>query len=107
MGRRTGRRHVHNRVITQSVVLVGLALRGGAVGVAEGQDAAITPARWLIEFGWDEPDTSFLRRHVDAMEQTPFDGCVFHLLSTDAQGGRENFTWLGWGQRAFTEAELE
>ena len=61
----------------------------------------------LIEFGWDEPDTAFLRRHVAEMEKTPFDGCVFHVLSADPQGKRENFTWLCWGRRAFTEAELK
>jgi hypothetical protein len=61
----------------------------------------------LIEFGWDEPDTSFLRQHITEMEKTPFDGCVFHVMSTDPQGKRENFTWLCWGKRAFTGAELE
>ena len=65
------------------------------------------PIKKLIEFGWDEPDTAFLRRHVAEMEKTPFDGCVFHVMSADPQGRRENFTWLCWGGRAFTEAELE
>ena len=48
---------------------------------------AMTPLAFaekaLIEFGWDEPDTSFLRAHLSAMERTPFDGCVFHV---DAKG---------------------
>jgi hypothetical protein len=61
----------------------------------------------LIEFGWDEPDTSFLRQHIGAMEETPFDGCVFHVMSTTPQGGKENFTWLCWGKRSFSLAELE
>ena len=65
------------------------------------------PLKRLIEFGWDEPDTKFLRQHIDEMEKAPFDGCVFHVMSADPQGKRENFTWLGWGQRAFTEAELK
>ena len=35
----------------------------------------------LIEFGWDEPDTAFLRRHRDQLEAAPFDGCVFHAVA--------------------------
>src|SRR3954447_6310727 len=65
------------------------------------------PPKKLIEFGWDEPDTGFLRRHVTEIERTPFDGCVFHILATNGQGQRENFLWLGWGERAFTESELK
>ncbi len=74
---------------------------------AEDAKAPTAPVKKLIEFGWDEPDTSFLRQHIGTMEQTPFDGCVFHVLSTDGQGRRENFTWLCWSKRAFTEAELK
>jgi hypothetical protein len=64
-------------------------------------------ARRLIEFGWDEPDTAFLRRHCATMEESPFDGCVFHITSATPGGDRENFTWLCWGKRSFTAAELE
>src|SRR5262249_33256452 len=53
------------------------------------------------------PDTAFLRQHIAMMEQTPFDGCVFHVVATGPQGARENFTWLGWGRRAFSLAEME
>jgi len=52
----------------------------------------------LIEFGWDEPDPAFLRKHISQMEKTPFDGTVFHVKS--------DFLWQGWGRRTFTEAEL-
>jgi hypothetical protein len=41
------------------------------------------------------------------MEAAPFDGCVFHVMTSDPQGKRDNFTWLCWGRRAFTEAELK
>jgi hypothetical protein len=73
---------------------------------AEEQPPSTHPVKKLIEFGWDEPDTSFLRRHIAAMEATPFDGCVFHVLTRDSEGKAENFTWLCWGRRAFSEAEL-
>ena len=62
--------------------------------------------RKLIEFGWDEPDTAFLKKNQGVVEKTPFDGCVFHV-NTRVQGkAPENFTWLCWGRRKFTEADL-
>ncbi|SFH93204.1 hypothetical protein [Planctomicrobium piriforme] len=57
--------------------------------------------RKLIEWGWDEPDTQFLREHCAEMQQYPFDGVVFHL------SGSGNFTWDAWGGRAFTRAEFQ
>jgi hypothetical protein len=60
----------------------------------------------LIEFGWDEPDTAFMRRHATEMEATPFDGCVFHV-NYSKPGGSGNFAWECWGPRAFTAAELK
>jgi hypothetical protein len=65
------------------------------------------PAKTLIEFGWDEPGTSLLRRQLGQLEQTPFDGCVFHVEARGAQGAPANFTWLCWGRRAFTPDQLE
>ncbi len=64
------------------------------------------PAKKLIEFGWDEPDTGFMRRHLGELAQSPFDGCVFHVVARSAGGTAENFTWLGWGKRGFTRDEL-
>jgi hypothetical protein len=61
----------------------------------------------VIEFGWDEPDTAFMRQHVGEMERTPFDGCVFHVNFKDRGGATGNFTWQGWGERAFAEADLK
>jgi hypothetical protein len=90
------------------VVFAGLAgaLLLGVSTSAEPPGAGGKVVKKLIEFGWDEPDTAFLRRHIADMEWTPFDGCVFHVLSTGPAGARENFTWKCWGKKAFTEAEL-
>lgn len=92
-----------------SVVLFAFQLSSPA----SAQSDSPTPVRQaqvagkkLIEFGWDEPDTAFMRRQVAAMEQTPFDGCVFHVNAVGPNGATANFTWQGWGDRAFTEAEL-
>jgi hypothetical protein len=61
----------------------------------------------LIEFGWDEPDTAFMRQYIDVMERTPFDGCVYHMCYAKPDGAQTGqFIWECWGTRAFAEAEL-
>jgi hypothetical protein len=56
-------------------------------------------AKHLIEFGWDEPDTAFMRQHVAQMEATPFDGVVFHP--------RGDLLWKTWSKKPFTAADLQ
>ena len=82
---------------------VMFAASAGRAGEQKPQDR---PEKKLIEFGWDEPDTAFLRQHIGTMEKTPFDGCVFHVVTTGSLAKPENFTWLCWGRRRFSEAEL-
>src|SRR5690348_6599876 len=64
-------------------------------------------AKRLIEFGWDEPDTAFMRQHIADMEKTPFDGCVFHAYTKDPAGKRGDFLWGCWSKKAFTEDQLQ
>ena len=86
----------------------------GLLATALGLIVALTPARGdepakpkvLIEFGWDEPDTAFLRQNIAAMERTPFDGCVFHAVAESADGRLADLAWKAWGKRGFSEAEL-
>ena len=52
-------------------------------------------AKKLIEWGWDEPDTKFMRQNVEKMEQFPFDGVILHV--TSCKGG--NLVWEMWGSR--------
>lgn len=61
----------------------------------------------LIEFGWDEPDTAFMRKHVSEMENMPFDGCVFHVNYFKDGAPVEPFSSQDWGKRSFSEAELK
>src|SRR5262245_5947493 len=49
----------------------------------------------LIEWGWDEPDTKFMRSNIEQMEKFPFDGLVFHVT------GAGNLTWGVWGNHKF------
>jgi hypothetical protein len=61
--------------------------------------AADKPSKKLIEFGWDEPDTAFMRAHAAEMDQTPFDGVVFHI--------KGDLAWQTWGNRRFEEKDIE
>jgi hypothetical protein len=73
-----------------------------------GEFSAPSPPRSkkLIEFGWDEPDTAFLRKHIQEMERTPFDGCVFHVNARKVAGKPSSLTWDSWGKHAFTDQDV-
>ena len=79
-------------VVTILIIMV-------AVGV---QAAEPSGAKKIIEWGWDEPDTEFIRAKIAKMEEFPFDGLVFHV--TSSKGG--NFTWEMWGERKFDVGEF-
>jgi hypothetical protein len=96
------------------LVFIAAALPFRANAAAHSEPASAPPftrlpsaAKKLIEFGWDEPDTAFMREHANEMEQTPFDGCVFHVSYRKPAGGQGSFTWEAWGRRAFTSADLQ
>jgi hypothetical protein len=76
-----------------------LALTGGC--------HPVTPEKKLIAFGWDEPDTAFLRRHIGSMETLPFEGCVFHALAVEPDGRAVNLAWRFWGSERFTAQALD
>jgi hypothetical protein len=57
----------------------------------------------LIEFGWDIPDTAYLREHVRDMEKAPFDGVVL-----DPSIGRDlRFSWHVFGRERLPDAVLD
>jgi len=88
------------------VLLLGLGIGSTLFGCATLAPPGRVTTKKLIEFGWDEPDTAFLRRHTEQMERTPFDGVVFRATAVLPDGKPGNFLWEAWGRRAFTEAEL-
>ena len=63
--------------------------------------------RHLIEFGWDEPTTAFMREHIEQMEKMPFDGTVFHISYRKADGSLGSFMNQCWGKEAFSDAQLQ
>src|SRR5215475_5926437 len=70
-------------------------------------NAAGAKPKHLIEFGWDEPDTTFLRGHIQELQQSPFDGCVFHADYNTPGTNKGSFAWQAWGTQTFTEADLK
>lgn len=61
----------------------------------------------LIEFGWDEPSTAYMREHVAEMETMPFDGVVFNVHYQDAQGKDSVLEWTGFGAMAIPWEALQ
>ncbi|OGB96112.1 MAG: hypothetical protein A2Z31_06585 [candidate division NC10 bacterium RBG_16_65_8] len=90
----------------RELLLLGLGVGGTLFGCVTIPTPVGAPTKKLIEFGWDEPDTAFMRRHIARMEEMPFDGVVFHANYTTPGGTPGNFLWEAWGRRAFTDAEL-
>jgi len=84
-----------------AAAVAALALVGA---VASG---ARPPGKKLVEFGWDEPDTRFMREHIAEMQATPFDGCVFHANYRLPNGTERNFSWDVWGRSRVTAAMLD
>jgi hypothetical protein len=82
------------------VVLTWLLL--GLTSLA-GSGEKLNQEKKLIEWGWDEPDTKFIRENIARMEQFPFDGLVFHVNSSRGGG----LTWEMWGSRKFTLDEFK
>ena len=81
-----------------SIPALAAALFLSATAFARGQSK---PTK-LIELGWDSPDTKFMRQNVAKMEQLPFDGVVFQIISSKGGNlGRES-----WGKRKFDLAEF-
>jgi hypothetical protein len=66
-------------------------------------DEKLLGGKKIIEWGWDEPDTKFIRQNIERMEQFPFDGLVFHVNSSKGGG----LTWEMWGNRPFTLEEFK
>src|SRR6266516_4599647 len=78
-----------------------------AAFVAVAIAAPLRAEKKLIEFGWDEPTTRFMRDHISEMEQSPFDGCVFTATAKQRDSGDLSFSGSGWGRRSFPESELK
>ena len=55
----------------------------------------------LIELGWGTPSPTYIRAHIQEMEQLPFDGLVLDLKgNTGPADTRGHFSWNVWGAKA-------
>jgi polygalacturonase len=98
-------------VMMRKLMTCGLTL-AAVVGAIAAQPASPTAAgsavdKKLIEFGWDEPDTTFMRKHAAEMDATPFAGCVYHLRYLQPDGKDADFLWACWGNQAFTTQQVQ
>lgn len=82
-------------------------LLGVLASTSPGIAPTTSPAKYLIEFGWDEPTTAYMREHVAQMEKTPFDGTVYHVQYRNADGTMGSFMNDCWGKQSFTDAQLQ
>jgi hypothetical protein len=68
----------------------------------------------LIHLGIDTPDINSLPKVINQMELAPFDGWVFSVRSAnpqlsllDGNPRKFDFSWGGWGKRAFNRTEIQ
>jgi len=92
-------------MIRHLIVLAAVLTQFGFVAAGRAADRPIGPDKKIIEWGWDQPDTAYLRQHIAEMEKTPFDGVIFGVRSWTS-GTPTYFSHENWGKRRFTEAEL-
>lgn len=93
-------------MIRQPMTVILLGLLGLSVSIpatAQPGPQKDIKGKKVIEWGWDEPDTKFMRENIEKMEQFPFDGLVFHAMS----GKGENLSWEVWGGRKFTADDFK
>jgi hypothetical protein len=93
---------IRRLAITVLLGLLGVTLALPTAAQPGPEKNAITGKK-LIEWGWDEPDTKFMRQNVEEMERYPFDGLVFHATS----GKGETLSWEVWGGRKFAPDDFK
>ena len=59
----------------------------------------------LIHYGWDSPDTAFLRKNLKKIEASPFDGIILTIRPQSGEGKLGGMDSLGW--MAFTPTPFE
>jgi hypothetical protein len=80
--------------------IFGCALLWIGVSISVAQTTRASSPKKLIEFGWDEPDTAYMRSHIAEMEKMPFDGTVFHISYRKPDGSRGSFMNECWSSHA-------
>ena len=84
-----------------TVTLLLAMLMSTSLFAQDGRPVALSPDKKLIEWGWDEPGTAYMRANSERMDRFGFDGVIFHL---DTPKG--NFTWECWSNKRFEYADF-
>jgi hypothetical protein len=97
---------VHSMQVARWVLIAALGAALPLATARAGEPAQ--PKKWiqpkkLIQWGGDEPDTKFLRAHIEQMETLPFDGLIFHAAGDHG----ENLCWDIWGDRRFALSQFQ
>ncbi len=89
--------------ICRCLLLVGLSylVAGCAQPKANGAE------KKLIEFGWDDPSTAYVKDHIAEMERMPFDGTVIYAVYKDSQGKSLQFHSTDFGKSAIPWSALQ
>lgn len=87
-------------LVVAAIMVLGLAA-GSCLAARD-----LPPEKKMIEWGWDQPDTAYLRAHIAEMERTPFDGVILGARAW-TKDGPVYFSHENWGRRRFTQAELQ
>jgi hypothetical protein len=69
-----------------------------------------TAGKKLIQYGWDSPDTAFLRKHLKEMENSPFEGIMLTVRPSRGEGtlgGMESLGWMMFRAPKFTPQQYE
>jgi hypothetical protein len=48
-----------------------------------------------------------MRKHIEQMEKTPFDGCVYDIRCLEPGGKDSSFLWSCWGRKAFKVEQIQ
>lgn len=94
----------------------GKILRSATIGlilllaVTASVNAARNPraGKKLIEYGWDVPNSYFLKTNIEKMEQIPFDGIVIRGVTYQTpNGGPELLAWRVFSRHKFQPADYQ
>lgn len=66
-----------------------------AISATTNADRLQNPRKKLIQLGWDIPTTDYMRRHWAEMDENePFDGLIYEVAATTADGRRVSSQYL-------------
>jgi hypothetical protein len=93
---------MHNHVTLLLICATVLAVGSQSLGdepARESSSSAVHGKKIIKLFGWDKPDTAYVRANITTMEATHLDGVGINLMPdpplADAQwGGQGNYVWF-------------